>query len=208
MQKTFKSYNFVTGAVDGTLAYDFDNPALYPDEELTYPERPRRRKQQSEDMDWVKENPERRTKAKKKAKERVQEQAAVQTQTQQRVPVMSIMGYAVVMVLCVMLVLAQIQLMDLSSTAAGLESQISELQTEKTKLTAEYETTFNLKDVEQYAINVLGMQEPQEDQVYYLTGVSAGDRAVVITQTETNIFSLGTEDLMNSIKAFVNGVLN
>ena len=53
--RTFKTYNFVTGAVDGTMAYDFSNPLLYPEKEEEVrqaPEkkparRPRGRRQES-----------------------------------------------------------------------------------------------------------------------------------------------------------------
>ncbi|MCD7749193.1 MAG: cell division protein FtsL [Oscillospiraceae bacterium] len=200
--KTFKSYNFVTGAVDGTLAYDFGNPDTYAGQEQY--EYPGETLQSPEEQEWVKERPGQRTKTKTKTKTRAKEQA----QTRSRVSAISVVAYACVVVLCVMLMLAQVEMMDLSSTAADLEDQISELETEKDKLTAEYETTFNLKDVEEYAESVLGMQEPQEDQIYYLSGVSAGDKAVVITHEETNLFSLGLEDLMNSVRAFVDGIFD
>ncbi|MCC8358118.1 MAG: cell division protein FtsL [Oscillospiraceae bacterium] len=200
--KTFKSYNFVTGAVDGTLAYDFGNPDTYAGQEQY--EYPGETLQSPEEQEWVKERPGQRTKTKTKTKTRAKEQA----QTRNHISVISVVAYACVVVLCVMLMLAQVEMMDLSSTAADLEDQISELETEKDKLTAEYETTFNLKDVEEYAESVLGMQEPQEDQIYYLSGVSAGDKAVVITHEETNLFSLGLEDLMNSVRAFVNGIFD
>ncbi|MCD8321450.1 MAG: cell division protein FtsL [Oscillospiraceae bacterium] len=200
--KTFKSYNFVTGAVDGTLAYDFGNPNAYVgQEQYEYPGDP---VQSPEEQEWVKERPGKKTRTKTKSKVKAREEA----QTRQHVSAVAVAGYVVVVVLCVLLMLAQIQVMELSDTAADLESQISDLQTEKDKLTAEYETTFNLKDVEEYAESVLGMQEPQEDQIYYLSGVSAGDKAVVITQEETNLFSLGLEDLMSSVQAFVDGIFN
>ncbi|MCD7844366.1 MAG: cell division protein FtsL [Oscillospiraceae bacterium] len=200
--KTFKSYNFVTGAVDGTLAYDFGNPDAYAGQEQY--EYPGETLQSPEGQDWAKERPGKGTKTKTKEKGR----ARARERTRPRVSAAAVVGYLCVTVLCVMLMLAQIQLMELSDTAADLESQISELETEKDKLTAEYETTFNLKDVEEYAENVLGMQEPQEDQIYYLSGVSAGDKAVVVTHEETKLFSLGLEDLMNSVQAFIDGIFN
>ena len=66
----------------------------------------------------------------------------------------------------------------------------------------EYETIFNLKDVEEYAVNELGMQEPDNEQIYYLTGVASADKAVVVTKGETDMFSVGLADLLASVKAY------
>jgi cell division protein FtsL len=194
--KTFNSYNFVTGAVDGTLAYDFSTPAIYPQEEVY--ESPRRRKPQArpqrQTQDWIKEDQEQR------------EQTYADRRQKTGLGVLPFLGAMAVVALVVMLLLAQIQLVNLSDTAVSLEAQIEELKTQRDKLTVEYETVFNLKDVEEYATGVLGMQEPRDDQIYYLTNVNAGDKAVVITDETTNMFSLGLEDVVASFKANTQGL--
>jgi cell division protein FtsL len=194
--KTFNSYNFVTGAVDGTLAYDFSTPAVYPQEEVY--ESPRRRKPQArpqnQTQDWIKEDQEQR------------EQTYADRRQKTGLGVVPFLGAVAVVALVVMLLLAQIQLVNLSDTAVSLEAQIEELKTQRDKLTVEYETVFNLKDVEEYATGVLGMQEPRDDQIYYLTNVNAGDKAVVITDETTNMFSLGLEDVVASFKANTQGL--
>lgn len=197
--RTFKSYNFVTGAVDGTTAYDFSSAGLYEDEELygLPEEEPRRRqssrrqdRQGSRQQEWIKED----------VRPDVRQTAAVRNH--QGVSVISLLGAAAAALLLVMMLLAQIRLTDISYTAAELEDQISALELERDKLTVEYETTFNLKDVEQYAVDVLGMQEPDSQQIYYLTGVASADKAVVITKDDTDMFSLGIADMLASIKAY------
>jgi cell division protein FtsL len=194
--KTFNSYNFVTGAVDGTLAYDFSTPAVYPQEEVY--ESPRGRKPQarpqSQTQDWIKEDQEQR------------EHTYADLRQKTGLQVLPFLGAVAVVALVVMLLLAQIQLVNLSDTAVSLEAQIEELKTQQDKLTVEYETVFNLKDVEEYATGVLGMQEPRDDQIYYLTNVNAGDKAVVITDENTNMFSLGLEDIVASFKANTQGL--
>ena len=189
--KTFNTYNFVTGAVDGTQAYDFSNPGLYLDEEIySEPELEPRKKEKLQPREWIKEDVRTKVKAKRAAK------------VGQGVPVLSILGVGVAAVLLAMMLLAQIRLTDISYSAAKLEDQISALEQEQDKLTVEYETIFNLKDVETIAVDQLGMQEPVNEQIYYLTGVASADKAEVVTKGDADMFSLGLSDIISSIKAY------
>ncbi len=191
--KTFKSYNFVTGAVDGTLAYDFSNPRFRPQEETL--ERPRRRQRPQQravpqELEWVRED------------SRAETQTEAGTRTAAGFSPVTLLGTAAVVVLLVMVLLAQIRLVSISGDAVALEAQIAELETERDKLKVEYETIFNLKDVEEYATGVLGMQEPREDQIYYLTNISSADKCVIVTREQTDMFSLGVEDIIHSVKEY------
>lgn len=189
--KTFKTYNFVTGAVDGTQAYDFSNPGLYPDEEVySEPAETPRKREKLQSREWIKEDVRARVRANTAAK------------NAQGVPIFSVLGVAVAAVLLSLMLLAQIRLTDISYSAAKLESQIDQLELEQDKLTVAYEQIFNLKDVEEHAVEVLGMQEPMNEQVFYLTGVASADRAEVVTKGETDMFSLGMADILSSIKAY------
>ena len=185
--RTFKTYNFVTGAVDGTLAYDFGNPELYPQREVY--ETPRRQKKpRTQSQEWIKED--------------VQTASETAVHHQVGLGAFTAVGFICAVVLLAMMLLAQIQLLDISSNTAALENQIEALQEERDRLTAEYETVFNLKDVEEYAIDVLGMQEPVDGQISYLTGVSAEDKALIITEESANMFAQGLEDIVASVKAY------
>ncbi len=194
--RTFKTYNFVTGAVDGTLAYDFSSPLLYPEEQEEWPapeqepEKKPAKKQRTNRREWIREEPRR------------QASAAAVERNRQGISVVSLLGAICAVVLITLMLLAQIRLADISNTTAGLEKQISELESQRTKLTVEYETIFNLKDVEEQAMDILGMQEPEESQIVYLSGVASADKAVVVTQEQTDLFSLGVKDIISSIKAY------
>lgn len=181
--RTFKRYNVVTGAVDGTMAYDFANPDLYTQEEV-YGER--HRVAIPKVREWTKEN--------------AKTAAAVRTKT--GISPMAFLGTVLVVVLLTLVLLAQIQMMAISNATVELETQIAQLETQRDKLTEEYETVFNLKDVEEYALSVLGMQEPVDSQIQYLTGVSAADKAVIIRQESADMFSRGLEDIVSSVKAY------
>lgn len=189
--KTFKSYNFVTGAVDGTLAYDFSNPRFFPQEEEVY-QRPAPRRQERE-REWVKEN----------RREKVRASALVRNK--QGFSPLAVIGVMGVVLLVVMSLLAQIQLVNISQKAVEMESQITALEAERDRLMVEYESVFNLKDVEEYAVGVLGMQEPRDDQVYYMSNVSSSDKAVVISSADgADMLALGLEDILSSVKAYFN----
>ena len=192
--KRFNTYNFVTGAVDGTLAYDFGSPELYrPEEEVVYdePRKRSRRRERLQPREWIKEDV-----------RSVEQEEAAAAKNRQGLSVVSLMGVAAAVLLLTMMLLAQIRLTDISDTAARLERQISQLETERDKLTVEYESVFNLKDVEERAVNELGMQEPDNEQIFYLTGVASADRAVVVTKEDADMFSLGFADILSSIKAY------
>ena len=181
--KTFKRYNVVTGAVDGTMAYDFANPELYTQEEV-YGDG--RRVAVPKVREWTKENA----------------KTAAAVRTRSGVSPLTFAATVLVVVLVALVLLAQIQMMAISSATVELESQIAQLETQRDKLTEEYEIVFNLKDVEEYAVSVLGMQEPVDSQVQYLTGVSSADRAVIIQQESADMFSRGLEDIVSSVKAY------
>lgn len=196
-KKTFQQINFVTGVVDGTLAYDFDNPAYFPQEEEVVPVPKRRRAPRTREREWIREEPGVRHET---APGVVADSLAVV------VNAAAVFATIAAVVLLVMLLLAKIELVDYSDKALALEAEITELEGRHNRLTVEYEQVFNLKDVEETAIGVLGMQEPREDQVYYLSGVSSADKAVIITRQDADMFSLGVEDIINSARSFVDNL--
>lgn len=194
-KKTFQQINFVTGVVDGTLAYDFDVPGYFPEEEEDVIRVPRhRRGRRVKEREWVREE--------QAAEERVSfGEAADRIGAVMRG--VAAVGAVVAVALLVLVLLAKIQLIGISSQALSYESQISELENQHSRLTVQYEQVFNLKDVEEVATAELGMQEPREDQIYYLTGVSSADKAVVIKREDAGMFSLGVEDILGSVRSYL-----
>ncbi|MCM1148982.1 MAG: hypothetical protein NC319_02695 [Butyricicoccus sp.] len=169
------------GAVYGSLAYDYDNPELYPEEYSSAPE----------------------PAAPPQTRERAQTatRAQVQARSRQAVYPLAMLGIAVAAVLFVIAIMAQIQLFDISSKTVELQTQLKELQTEQTKLKIAYEGAFNLTEIEQYATSRLGMQKPSADQIYYID-TSLPDRAVIIAQTASNGFFGRMSDLLSEIGAY------
>lgn len=168
-------------AVYGSLAYDFDNPELYPEEyssplERTAPPQ---------------------TREKTAAKPRVHTHA----RAKQGVSPTAILGMLAAAVLFVIAIMAQIQLFDISSQSVELQSRLSELETEQTKLQIAYESAFNLTEIEEYAITELGMQKPSANQIYYID-TSSPDRAVVVQDRSDDSFVNRVSDFLSGIGAY------
>jgi len=114
---------------------------------------------------------------------------AVVTETvvvsKQSLPLSSIVGFALAAVCLIFSLMARVQFTQVQAETAELQSQLNELMDEKTKLTIAYESSLNLTEIENYAINVLGMTKPHSDQVKYINGISS-DKAVVLNSDAEN----------------------
>ncbi len=71
-------------------------------------------------------------------------------------------------VMIVFSLLASIKLAAVNDEAARLEKEAEELETENEILTARYESSVTLQEIEDYAVNKLGMQRLTPGQIYYI----------------------------------------
>ena len=96
---------------------------------------------------------------------------------------------------------APVDLPQASAQVSALEDQYAELQEQQTRLRIDYESAFNLTEIEDYAIHELGMQKPRSDQLYYISSSDAADTAVVLDQTAAEPLSLADRfgDFLTSI---------
>lgn len=97
----------------------------------------------------------------------------------QAFPAFAVLGGLCVAVLLVFTMMARIQLTSVAATTADLQQQLNSLQVEQNQLRIQHEQTFNLSEVEEYALQHLGMQQPRSDQIYYIDS-SVPDRAEVM----------------------------
>ena len=95
---------------------------------------------------------------------------------------------------------ARVQLSQASAEVSALEDQYTQLQEQQTRLRIDYESAFNLTEIEDYAIHELGMQKPRSDQIYYISS-DATDTAVVLDQNAAEPLSLADRlgDFFSSI---------
>lgn len=163
------------GSVYGSLAYDFNNPELYPETTFDMP-------------------------AETVAPPRVEQQtrAAAAPRAKQSVAPAAFVGYGCAAVLLVFSLMARIQLTAVADHTARMYVQLSEMKTERSKLLIAYESAFNLDQIERYAINELGMQKPGSDQIFYIDG-SVPDKGVVIEPEEKEDGKFKFSELFGSL---------
>lgn len=154
----------------GSAAYDLNRRPVYEvPEEAFRPE--------------VLEQPERQVREKTKTAVRTAENT-------QGVSLFSVFGMALAAALLVFVLLAYVQLTEVSTETAQLQSELSDLQEEQMKLLVSYEQAFNLNDIEEYATKRLGMVYPTEEQVIHLNS-GTGDKAVILEEHTPDTGVLG-----------------
>ena len=120
-------------------------------------------------------------------KPRVRTAEKVLVRERQQVSLVSLAGVGAVIALAVMVLVSCIQLTVLSAETVALKSQLSALETENVRLTAQYEQMFDLATVKEMA-EAAGMSKPSASQISYLD-LSGGDQAIVYEQADTSVLS-------------------
>ena len=131
--------------------------------------------------------------------ERPQEKVSIRTKTKtaakQGISLFAVAGWASVIVLAVALLMSYVELNTIANESYELREELEALQIEETKLQIEYESTFRLDEVEEYATNMLGMVSAGNDQVKYLSN-RAVDQAVIL---DTNGVETGISASLKSL---------
>ena len=89
------------------------------------------------------------------------------------------LGCATAGILLVTALFGQMRLTALNDRAVAAEAQAETLRARQTMLRIQYEETFDLAQIEDYAVNELGMQRPRSDQICYVEA-DAPDKATVL----------------------------
>ena len=111
-----------------------------------------------------------------------------------------VLGFALAAALMVLLLLEHLQLTAIADAESGLHSELAKLQEEETRLLIEYESTFNLTEIEEYARTELGMVSASNGQRHYLN-TGAEDKAVVLKAPEAE------EGFLGGAKQFFDSIL-
>jgi uncharacterized protein (DUF58 family) len=167
------------GVVNGSIAYDLGRPDLWPEydygRDVSIPEAP------------------------ELGEEVVAGRAAA---TAQAISPVAALGFVIAAVLLVFSLFARIQLTQLSDECVALESSLAALNDTNTKLRISYESEFNLTEIEDYAVDTLGMVKPRSNQIYYVSG-SVQDHAVVLGEAAEDVsFADRLGDFLSSFTSY------
>lgn len=131
----------------------------------------------------------------------------VQVKTRRRVKSQGISAFAIVgciciACLCLLIIMSYIRLTELSHKTSRLTAELNILKEQEDKLRLEYESAFDLNEIEDYAINILGMVKAGDNEVYYLQSRS-DDKAVILDENENKKGILDTiSSLLSSLANF------
>ena len=164
-------------AVNGSLAYDLDYGLR---------ERELRRGRET-------------PKAREKAK--IHEAPRVLLRARQYVSPLAILSVTAIMGLALLVLMNYVQLTRLSTETVKLQSQLQELETDNTDLTARYQQMFDMASVKE-AAEAAGMSKPSSTQMSRLE-LSAGDTAVAYQQKEPGLLSRILSSLHGGVYAVV-----
>ena len=164
-------------AVNGSLAYDLDYAA------------------RERDLRPAGRAPKAREKA------RVYEAPRVLLRARQYVSPLAVLSVSAIMGLALLLLMNYVQLTRLSAETVKLQSQLAELETENTDLTARYQQMFDMASVKE-AAEAAGMSKPSSTQMSRLD-LSEGDSAVAYQQKEPGLFSRILSSLHGGVYAVV-----
>ena len=134
-------------------------------------------------------------------KARVYEAPRVLLRARQYVSPLAVLSVSAIMGLALLLLMNYVQLTRLSAETVKLQSQLAELETENTDLTARYQQMFDMASVKE-AAEAAGMSKPSSTQMSRLD-LSEGDSAVAYQQKEPGLFSRILSSLHGGVYAVV-----
>ena len=97
----------------------------------------------------------------------------------------SVAGALFAAVLAVFMILAQINYNEAVAETARLNTQLNELSDQQRRLEITFESVLDMKEIERYARDVLGMSKPESYQLAVVHSAT-GDRAEVLSGSEVN----------------------
>lgn len=120
----------------------------------------------------------------------------------QGISAFAIIGCVCIACLCLLIIMSYIKLTEITEKSSGLTAQLNTLSEQETKLRLEYESAFDLNEIELYAINILGMTKAGENQVYYIQS-RTDDKAEIIEKGENKAGILDSiSSLLSSLADF------
>ena len=83
-----------------------------------------------------------------------------------------------------------------------LESELAVVQQEQDDLRIRYESAFCFTELEDYAVNMLGMQRPRDEQIYFLSHSSEDHAVAVLERSRSNGLVDRLDDFFSELLAY------
>ena len=125
--------------------------------------------------------------------------------TTQSTPVLSlfaVFGAVFTGVLMIFVMLAQVNYNEIAGEIVRLDNQLNELFEQGRTLEVEFENVIDMKEVERYARDSLGMAKPDADQVAIIRTISGDMAEIVIPESESRSISGFASFLSSLIEHF------
>ena len=118
------------------------------------------------------------------------------------VSLFAIFGAVLACALMIFVVLAQINYNEIAGETVGLNTQLNRLTEQERRLEIEFENVIDMKEVERYARDTLGMSKPSTDQVAVIGTVSF-DSAEIIDSGNEEVTSGGFGSFIQSLLKYL-----
>ena len=149
----------------------------------------------------TKQMPIRIPRAQEQIRRREVERAAAVSQRTPVVSIPAVLGALIITVLFIFVVLAQIQYNEAVSETVRLNEQLVRLTEQRRELEITFESIIDMKEIERFVRDELGMSRPEKDQIVIYRGVLT-DRAEVITYTDNRSVQ-GFGEFLSSLMEYI-----
>lgn len=112
---------------------------------------------------------------------RVRKHTRAVARTSMKLRLSTVALFAAAITVLLFIVYSYMELTEVSSRNKQLSNQINKLEAEEYKLRNQFESIYSMTELENYAINELGMVRPGPEQIIYID-LAGEDEAVVIDQ--------------------------
>lgn len=135
-------------------------------------------------------------------KERVRSREKVQVREQQKVSLFAITGFLAVAAVAVLVLMSYIQLDAANTQVVSLRSELSGLQKEEARLTAQYEQAYDLHSIEAALVADGSMSKPTAGQIVYMD-LSEPDSVTMYGQDEANTLAASAQQVKQALGSAV-----
>jgi len=124
--------------------------------------------------------------------QRQKERAAAAAKSVPGVSLFAVLGTLFAAVLTVFVVLAQVSYNEIAADTVRLNKQLQELTEQQRRLEITHESVIDMKEIERYARDVLGMSKPDADQIAIVQRMPVDKAEVVGGSDESALDGIGS----------------